>query len=119
METKFNIGDHVYLHGIVREIIVKNSGVKYLVSVTDEDGCLCWKDGRLCWKGDEAVIAPSPDVKIKGHWIGLSVRVHPDGKTSCDDWKCSVCGAEFKGEDFDFEYCPRCGNPMNEARKHK
>ena len=117
METKFNIGDHVYLRGIVREIIVKDSGIKYSVSVADEDGCLCWKDGRLCWKGDEAVIAPSPDVKIKGHWIGLSVRVHPDGKTSCDDWMCSVCGAEFKGEDFDFEYCPRCGNPMNESEE--
>lgn len=28
------------------------------------------------------------------------------------EYRCSECGAEYKGFGFDFDYCPRCGSAM-------
>ncbi len=107
MKTKFNIGEHVYLHGIVKEIRIRDGEIKYSVKVADNDEC-------LVWKVDESVIAPSPETKITGRWIGTScVYAGSDNLPPVyDEWRCSECGAEFRGEEFDFDYCPRCGSRM-------
>ena len=50
--------------------------------------------------------------KKTGHWIGTEYDGYADGNPVYDAYECSECGAEFCGEDFDFDYCPRCGAKM-------
>ena len=47
-----------------------------------------------------------------GHWVGIEYDGYADGNPVYCTWECSACGAMFSGEDFDFEYCPRCGAKM-------
>ncbi len=50
-----------------------------------------------------------PDINV-GKWQQINkneVNVIPE-------YRCSNCGAEFKGFGFDFDYCPRCGCAMEE-----
>lgn len=35
-----------------------------------------------------------------------------------DEYRCSHCGAEFRCEDMDFEFCPRCGAKMDSTCKN-
>lgn len=34
-----------------------------------------------------------------------------------NEYRCSHCRAEFRCEDMDFEYCPRCGAKMDGGSK--
>ena len=51
----------------------------------------------------------------KGHWVGTDYDGYADGNPVYDAYECSECGAEFYGEDFDFDYCPRCGAKIEEV----
>lgn len=43
MKTKFDIGDHVYVHAVVKEIRIRDDEIKYSVKVADDDECIVWK----------------------------------------------------------------------------
>ena len=60
----------------------------------------------------QAVVNDSQGLVKRGHWIGTEYGGYADGNPVYDAYECSECGAEFYGEDFDFEYCPRCGAKM-------
>lgn len=47
-----------------------------------------------------------------GHWIGTEYDGYSDGEPVYEEWQCSNCGVEFRAEEMDFEYCPRCGAKM-------
>jgi len=57
-----------------------------------------------------------PPVEIderNGRWEGSWYDGYADGNPVYEEWRCSECGAEFKCEDMDFDYCPRCGAKMS------
>ena len=51
---------------------------------------------------------------IHARWEGTWYDSFADGYPVYEEWKCSNCGAEFRCEDMDFDYCPRCGAKMDQ-----
>lgn len=58
--------------------------------------------------------APGLDVApvVHGYWIGTSYDGYADGNPVYDEWECSECGWEHKGED-EPKYCQHCGARMD------
>lgn len=49
---------------------------------------------------------------VHGYWIGTSYDGYADGNPVYDEWECSECGWEHKGEDTP-NYCQHCGARMD------
>lgn len=45
---------------------------------------------------------------------GIWQQINKNEVNVIPEYKCSECGAEYKGFGFDFDYCPRCGCAMEE-----
>lgn len=52
--------------------------------------------------------------RYHGYWKGTEYDGYADGNPVYTEYECSNCGATFRCEDMDFEYCPRCGAKMDE-----
>lgn len=54
----------------------------------------------------------------QGEWIGISYDGYADGFPVYDEYECSVCGFERKGEDPP-DYCECCGAYMAKEHDYK
>ena len=45
---------------------------------------------------------------------GIWQQINKNEVNVIPEYRCSNCGAEFKGFGFDFDYCPRCGSVMED-----
>ena len=45
---------------------------------------------------------------------GIWQQINKNEVNVIPEYRCSECGAEYKGFGFDFDYCPRCGCAMEE-----
>lgn len=49
-----------------------------------------------------------------GKMVGKWQQINKNEVNVIPEYRCSNCGAEFKGFGFDFDYCPRCGSVMED-----
>ena len=50
----------------------------------------------------------------RGEWVPISYDGYADGFPVYDEWECSECRFECKGEgEPPFDYCPYCGAKMD------
>ena len=69
-------------------------------------------DIPLDWWNEEY---KEPDhIADAGKMVGKWQQINKNEVNVIPEYRCSNCGAEFKGFGFDFDYCPRCGSFMED-----
>ena len=67
--------------------------------------------------------APAADVvEVRhGRWIGIEYDGYADGCPVYDQWECSECGEEVRGEDVPstHPWCHSCGARMDKEDEHE
>lgn len=74
-------------------------------------------DGAYGYVGADE-IADAPTIEAEpvrhGRWVPVSHDGYADGLPVYDEWECSECRFEVKGEgEPPLNYCPMCGSKMD------
>ena len=72
--------------------------------------CCAEKDKDALDYAMSAIKAKRPHAR----WVGEEYDGYADGYPVYEIWSCSRCGIEFRCEDMDWQFCPRCGAQMDE-----